>query len=246
MDFINWYWDQRVYTFSGNTTNVSEDCLCRLVIKDNVGINCWNVFVFNNSCFFKDIYRKERYSGSEVIQYIKDQPNIFSIECCPFFKTILQSIETKGWVDIENDYYQLLKVGMDSPGCNYTISELNEQFAFLQEKLIEYLHTIETDNVRNDLQNAIIDFFDPADFSTEGKKKALDNIGLDISSLADVEYNYGERDKLIPKRIMLLSFNYTKTAKMYGNFNITHNYIHGELEKPENIIFGYGDELDKS
>ena len=42
MDFINWYWDQRVYTFSGNTTNVSEDCLCRLVIKDNVGINCWN------------------------------------------------------------------------------------------------------------------------------------------------------------------------------------------------------------
>lgn len=51
----------------------------------------------------------------------------------PFFKTILQSIETKGWVDIENDYYQLLKVGMDSPGCNYTISELNEQFAFLQE-----------------------------------------------------------------------------------------------------------------
>ena len=34
--------------------------------------------------------------------------------------------------------------------------------------------------------------------ATEGKKKALDNIGLDISSLADVEYNYGERDKLIP------------------------------------------------
>lgn len=53
MDFINWYWDQRVYTFSGNTTNVSEDCLCRLVIKDNVGINCWNVFVFNNSCFLR-------------------------------------------------------------------------------------------------------------------------------------------------------------------------------------------------
>lgn len=95
----------------------------------------------------------------------------------PFFKTILQSIETKGWVDIENDYYQLLKVGMDSPGCNYTISELNEQFAFLQEKLIEYLHTIETDNVRNDLQNAIIDFFDPADFSTEGKRKPLIALG---------------------------------------------------------------------
>ena len=106
---------------------------CRLVIKDNVGINCWNVFVFNNSCFFKDIYCKERYSGSEVIQYIKDQPNIFSIECCPFFKTILQSIEPKdGWI-LKTTITKLLKVGMDSPGCNYTISELNEQFAFLQE-----------------------------------------------------------------------------------------------------------------
>lgn len=33
MNFINWYWDQRVYGFIGNTTNVSQDCLCKLVIK---------------------------------------------------------------------------------------------------------------------------------------------------------------------------------------------------------------------
>lgn len=246
VDFINWYWDQRVYAFAGNTTNVSEDCLCRLVIKDNVNINCWNVFVFTHSCFFKDIYRKERYSGSEVIQYIKDQPDVFSIECCPFFKTILQSIEVKGWVDIENDYYQLLKAGMDNPDCDYTIGELNEQLVFLQEKLIEYLHTIQTGNVRDDLHNAIIDFFDPADFSTEGKRKLW--ITLDLTHLALQKLNtiMENAKKLLPKRIMLLSFNYTKTAKMYNNFNITHNYIHGELEKPENIIFGYGDELDKS
>lgn len=45
---------------------------------------------------------------------------------------------------------------------------------------------------------------------------------------------------------MLLSFNYTKTAKMYNNFNITHNYIHGELEKPENIILAMGMNLTKA
>lgn len=44
---------------------------------------------------------------------------------------------------------------------------------------------------------------------------------------------------------MLLSFNYTATAKMYGNFNLDSNYIYGELEHPKNIIVGYGDELDK-
>lgn len=82
--------------------------------------------------FFKDIYRKERYSGSEVIQYIKDQPDVFSIECCPFsnYSAINRG---QGWVDIENDYYQLLKAGMDNPDCDYTIGELNEQLVFLQE-----------------------------------------------------------------------------------------------------------------
>lgn len=33
MDFINWYWDQRVDGFVGNTRQLSEDCLCKLIIK---------------------------------------------------------------------------------------------------------------------------------------------------------------------------------------------------------------------
>lgn len=48
-----------------------------------------------------------------------------------------------------------------------------------------------------------------------------------------------------PRHIMVLSFNYTDTARKYTAPNILHNYIHGDLEHPENIIFGYGDELDK-
>lgn len=44
---------------------------------------------------------------------------------------------------------------------------------------------------------------------------------------------------------MLLSFNYTPTVKMYSGYDDITNYIHGDLDYPENIIFGYGDELDK-
>ena len=117
---------------------------------------------------------------------------------------------------------------------------------YLQDKLVEYLGTIEDIRCRKDIHDSIIDFFNPADFSTEGKKKAVDSIGLDIKDIEEVCYNIEERNKLIPEHIMLLSFNYTGTARMYGNFNLTHNYIHGELCKPANIIFGYGDELDKS
>lgn len=243
MDFINWYWDKRIDAFVGNTTKISEDCLCRLSINADADLSCWNIFAFMNS-YFKDIRGNRNCSGFDVIKYIQNKSEIFSINYSQFFGTILQSIETKGWVDIENDYYLLLKETKKTD-CGYTVKELNEQLAFLQEKLVEYLQTISTNQPIKDLHDAIIDFFDPADFSTEGRKKALEDIELDIKSFREVEYNYEERNKLIPKRIMLLSFNYTATAKMYSNFNLDFNYIHGELEHPENIIFGYGDELDK-
>ena len=246
MDFINWYWDQRVNTFVGNTTKVSEDILCKLQIKGNEDISCWNVFAFQNSFFFKDIYHKERYSGFEIIQEIRQHPKVFSVECCPFFETILQSIETKGWVDIENDYYQTLKNNIDSPRCDYNVIELNKQLSFLQNKLVEYLKTIETSELKNDLKGEIVENFNPADFSTEGKKRALRSIGLENYELAELSNKPYKQQKLRPKRTMLLSFNYTGTAKMYGGNNIELNFIHGDLEHPENIIFGYGDELDKN
>ena len=246
MDFINWYWDQRVNTFAGNTTKVSEDILCKLQIKGNEDISCWNIFAFQNSFFFKDIYHKERYSGFEIIQEIRQHPKVFSVECCPFFETILQSIETKGWVDIENDYYQTLKNNIDSPRCDYNIIELNKQLAFLQGKLVEYLNTIGTSELKNDLKGEIVENFNPADFSTEGKKRALRSIGLENYELAELSNKPYKQQKLRPKRTMLLSFNYTGTAKMYDGNNIELNFIHGDLEHPENIIFGYGDELDKN
>ena len=245
MDFINWYWDKRIDAFAGNTTKVSEDCLCKLTIKDGTYVNCWNVFTFEQS-YFRDIIGNRICSGYEVIKELKKHPEAFSIDYSPFFDMIMNSFETKRWVDIENDYYYMLKKGIgEIPPIDYTIEELNEQLGFLQEKLVEYLHTMEKDRFKEEIERAIIDFFDPADFSSEGRKMASDNLGLDIKTFAEVRNDYEAQHKLVPERIMLLSFNYTATAKMYDNFNIVHNYIHGDLEHPKNIIFGYGDELDK-
>lgn len=244
MDFIHWYWEQRLNALLTDNSAVSEDCLCKLEIKNTKDCANWFNFFFSHS--LRDLMTREwKYPPSEIISAFKENADEFSVTYSQFFETILQSIETRGWVDIENDYYQLLKSCSKDPDCGYTVKGLNGQLAYLQDRLVEYLRTIGTNQYKKELHNAMIEFFDPKDFSTEGKKKALENMGLEDANLEEIQNNFEEQKKLRPERIMLLSFNYTSTAKMYGNFNLEFNYIHGELEHPKNIIFGYGDELDR-
>lgn len=244
MDFIHWYWEQRLNALLTDNSAVSEDCLCKLELKNTKECANWFNFFFSHS--LRDLMTREwKYPPSEIISAFKENADEFSVTYSQFFETILQSIETRGWVDIENDYYQLLKSCSKDPDCDYTVKGLNGQLAYLQDRLVEYLRTIGTNQYKKELHNPMIEFFDPADFSTEGKKKALENMGLENTNLEEIQYNFEEQKKLRPERIMVLSFNYTATAKMYGNFNLDFNYIHGDLEHPENIIFGYGDELDR-
>lgn len=50
----------------------------------------------------------------------------------------------------------------------------------------------------------------------------------------------------MPENIMLLNFNYTEVADKYGYLKVAStNHIHGDLNNPNSIIFGYGDELDE-
>lgn len=54
------------------------------------------------------------------------------------------------------------------------------------------------------------------------------------------------KELILPEHIMILNFNYTHTAEYYyKSFAEPINYIHGNIEDLDKIIFGYGDELDK-
>jgi hypothetical protein len=58
----------------------------------------------------------------------------------------------------------------------------------------------------------------------------------------DVPFSY-----MLPDAVMLLSFNYTKTSQLYHNDDLGFiDYIHGRVEEPQSIIFGYGDEIDEN
>lgn len=93
-NFIDWYWEQRVKSFVGNYTNISEDPLCTFKTKDPHDV--WNVFAFNLPRFIHKI------PGKDVVQSIISDSSRFDVGFTIFFNKIIKSIESKGWGEISN------------------------------------------------------------------------------------------------------------------------------------------------
>ena len=109
----------------------------------------------------------------------------------------------------------------------------NNRFEILRQNLIDYL---KQESKRGTA---------PIDSIKEKIYRPIEKQEIAIANIKDIYFN--ETSKLYPEDIMLLNFNYTKTPEQYidKQHNITINYIHGCLDNPQSIIFGYGDELDK-
>lgn len=267
-DFFYWYWEQRFNTIHNEDTKTSEDMLCSMTTLD---YESWYMLMFYNHIKLSAL------NGKQLYELLNDKES-FSINYTPFFDRIRKSIEVKRWVDIETEYYELLKLYSQSEDSAPQIEMLNKQLDYLQEKLVEYLRTIEiSDNqIRTDIRQKIYAPFNISDFSSEGKQALKDHVvtgvaqdtkiwDAKLSQYGSICYTSGYvssyREKhhdnvllndelpvelLLPNNIMLLNFNYTKTANMYcKNGSIfSVNQIHGSLDNPSTIIFGYGDELD--
>lgn len=224
--FIDWYWEQRVNGFVGNTSTVSRDPLCSFEITDTN--ECWNVFVFQLPRFFN------RIPGKDVVQSIVGDKERYKVKFFFLFDRIVKGIDTKGWVDIENEYYSLLAtLTFPIVGGSQKVDPqlLNFQLDYLKNLLIDYLKIEEGKEIET---------------VKSIKDKLCGPIRQKEISVANNNYS-GNRDKDAPvSNVMLLSFNYTKTARLYAENNpkVQVNYIHGELDKPKSVIFGYGDDLD--
>ena len=134
--FIDWYWDQRLHSIVFEKSAESKDILCSLKILPNSEIKSWDLLSFNNS-YFKTPTNEWKLSGKEFINELKDNPKVFEISYSPFFENICKSIETKKWVDIENEYYRLLTEYALDNYSEENILSLNKQLHYLQAKLIE-------------------------------------------------------------------------------------------------------------
>lgn len=238
------------------------------------------------------------------------QTEASEIENTEFFTNIIKHVEIKNWVDIENEYYQLLIKYALEENDESKVKRLNKQLHFLQDRLVEYLNEVNKIEVKpiKSIELAIYSPLLPQDISISGlyalKEHIEGNVALsykeleqklalygysDFSEISDKIRKYKEQHQgvsrilektvtnvknslgylkktpivdpfcpiqfLYPNYLMLLNFNYTSTAELYfrpkefvkirNSSPIIINQIHGELARPESVIFGYGDEMDE-
>lgn len=139
-DFINWYWENTFKKLQECFKLVFNDGLCRIELE-RTGYSLNNYFRI--TLLPSEIYKylvslRERYNGIRIL------------EVSPFLSRISQSIETKGWVDIEADYYAML---VKRKGKKDELERLNKDFAVIQGLLIEYLNEIQQKEVNEELIN---------------------------------------------------------------------------------------------
>lgn len=273
-DFINWYWENSLKKLQKCITFVYKDELLNIKLRHSgyCICDCFQATPKSGGIYNYIVSLRERCNGVRIL------------EVSPFLSRISQSIEYKGWVDIEADYYAML---VECKGKKDELEKLNKDFAVIQGLLIEYLLSVQIADIDNSyfklISACLFAPFQAKDISVKAKDKwidflkrrfgdsdLIDNIKLykpfdakervkrvhefknaykDQIEFVGVESIDGDvlpQDMLYPDRIMFLNFNYTNTADFYfpDHPSFILNNIHGKLTKPENVIFGYGDESD--
>ena len=228
-DFINWYWEQwRECLFLAHS-NILEDPLCTIELNtEKTEFETWHGFLFPAL----NEYRKQ---SLNLFYNTLANNKLMSIKRGILLTKICNSVETKGWVDIEADYYALLKEFV-TQNNREEIEKLHEQFTYLQEKLVAYLEYVQQtckDKKLASIRQIVCQPIKERDIAVSALRNNL-NIPL----------NWDE--DVYPSDTLFLSFNYTLIAEDYvNNVRGSINHIHGVYYRSQSVIFGYGDEMDK-
>lgn len=231
--FILWYINEWGGRLLHGQNKEESDGLCSFKIKDKIDLPNW--YLVFHGMYFK---RNDPYvpwdNNDAFFSAIQDRNLTEFTFQSPLLERIWKQL-ILGWVDIENEYYSLLleaKATMNG-FIQPDYKALNKHLDILRDYLIRYLrlqNEVET-SVDNDIKEKI---YCPI-------------VENEISVIYKGSVNKTILDENEPASIMLLNFNYTDTPEKYVTdpSKVKVNYIHGKLDKPESIIFGYGDELDE-
>lgn len=168
-DFIDYYWEYWGKRLQSSYMGELTDKLCSISQKGEQ-------FMWNWVCPTFDIHAGKKISPKEIIEAVKAQPDDFIIKKKPFFQHIDKSVETKNWVDIENEFYLWLKKIFKKDACEYNSPvPLNEELELIKDKLIEYLKLIEEqikpELVKDCIRKTIYEPFNINDISVSGQEQ---------------------------------------------------------------------------
>lgn len=255
-DFIHWYKAHRVELLGKEHSNVSKDPLCTIELLERQALSIYASNLF---------WTNQNWSHEDFFDYIVQNTHEFKVSRSPFFERIIAGLETKGWVDIENEYYELLKSYafdsvMSEKGKSASIESLNKQLNYLKDLLITYLQDVCTrePNKIKSIEDAMYEPFNSEDISLSGENELQEHVVDRMSFFKALIIT----QKLVPfggitlekltaslkKRIML---QYPKTAMtpnqiMLLNFNYTYtaNFYNKDNQVIENHIHGSIDNND--
>lgn len=223
-DFLEWYKKDYISKLVGQPISIYDDGLCKIVFNEDERMKVIFTELPKFDALCKDYNKGNLYE-------------IQTLEKSMLLKRIEHEYEKKGWVDIEDDYYQLLKeiILGESYNKKEQVQQLNIQLKCLKDKLIEYL-SIEGENSKVSKNLDLDSIF----FSRIYFDKDVDNVYKDSLKGKNITFLDLPRENTL-----VLNFNYTKIADYYCNSrDLKCMHIHGILEEPGSIVFGYGDELD--
>lgn len=170
-DFIDYYWEDWGKRLQGSY--LGDDLTDKLCTISQKGESLPWFWRFPSM----DLQQRKKISPKEAIEMAKNSPDVIAIKKSPFFKDIDKAVETKGWVDIENEFYLWLKKIFKKDDCEYDNPvPLNEELESIKEKLIEYLNSIQKEQIKPELvkdciRNVTYEPFRACDISTNEYQK---------------------------------------------------------------------------
>lgn len=269
-DFIDDYWksvknskhDDKFISFNTavdcDFTNVKDlRCIYQaiLLLDNKVKISDAEIYIETRKDFTSGTFNRK-----QILVYKND-----------FFKSINSTSSIQNWVDIENEYYYLLKKIMKSEPSftvenkeswqndqRCQIKKLNYDFDEIRVLLEEYLsskviNNYNLDIIKNKGWASFHEIFKPISVYNKAE-----NVLEEFSSsddVAEIRNHFAEETKgLVVNNLYFLNFNYTPISSAYSKLfdnvesvNSKVNFIHGSLGNvSDNMVnFGFGDEMDE-
>lgn len=147
-NFIDWYWEQWNIRLSSSGDKKETDGLCSFTLKESVKLASWRWIPWCYKLPEKDMEHL-KYGMVDIAR--SDTSLCDFQQHSVFFQKICQSIESKGWVDIENEYYQALNHEyFECP------EKLNKEFEIVKSKLVKYLTLVQSSNIDESIVKPVL------------------------------------------------------------------------------------------